>query len=438
MRRPSHASLAGLLVSAGVFAPQGVALGFGEPRAKINVIDVQRAPEMWVFTTLLDAKDRPVPPGKVTGIELWMNGRKVSATPVAPPLKETDQGVALALVACGTNQCQNLKKVQSKGMGALGSLARPIDVGTVWVYENNVVNLNDGKWVGLQEATGGMAKARVSATAYKSKWLAGVQGAVNMFGAHTKKLPANRLVVVLSDGLDGRDPTGRGSDAAIKQIVDAAKKWNVRVMTVGYSSDTDIGMANLRLLSRKTGGTFRRAYRPSEIPILLKEVAAEIFYQHSIFAVPPVKDKRKYGFYVAMLHKNKRVVTPRKPAYEVFVKETFFRWAYWGRIALIVGVILLVILLIVVGVLWWKKRKKRKAEIDKAYKRAAGEEVDDDDVEDELEDVVDELDDDVTDAAQDAADDAPKGKLCSTCGRVMLADWTECLFCARGIAGSGQ
>ena len=164
--------------------------------------------------------------------------------------------------------------------------------------------------------------------------------------------------------------------------------------------------------------------------------------------MPPVKEKRKYGFYVAMLHKNKRIVTPRKPAYEVFVKETFFRWAYWGRIALIVGVILLVILIIVIGVLWWKKRKKRKAEIDKAYKRAAGEDVDDDDdLEDELEDAVDDLDDvdDELEARrrrnpQQGSDDGASGpsNLCATCGRVMLADWAECLFCARGIEGAQE
>ncbi len=418
-----------------------VAAGFGEPRSKINVIDASKAPEMWVFTTLLDAKDRPVPPSKVEGVEVWMNGRKVSAGPIPLPLKDTDQGLAMALVLCGTKQCQKLKKVQSKGMQALGELARPVDVGTAWVYENNVRNTTEGKWAPLADATGGIAKARVSSTAYKSKWLAAVQNAVNMFGAHTKKLPANRVIVVLSDGLDGRDPTGRGSDSALRQIIEAAKRWNVRVMTIGYSTDTDIGMANLRLLARKTGGTHRRAFRPSEIPILIKEVAAELYYQHAVFAVPPVKEKRKYGFYVAMLYRSKRIVTPRKPAYEVFIQETFFRWAYWGRIALIVGVILLVIILIVIGVLWWKRRKKRKAEIDKAYRKAAGEDVDEDDLEDEIED---ELEDGLEDAADDAADDlddadvAAKGNLCAKCGRVMLADWDECLFCARGIKGAEQ
>ena len=250
-----------------------------------------------------------------------------------------------------------------------------------------------------------------------------------MFGAHTAKLPANRFIVVLSDGLDGRDPTGRGSDSVLRQLVQTAKRWSVRVMTVGYSSDTDIGMANLQILARKTGGTHRRAYRLSEIPILLKEVAAEIYYQHAMFAVPEVTRKRTYGFYVTVIHRGKRISTPRRPAYDVFVGETFFRWAHWGRIALIVAVILLVILLIVLGVLWWRRRKKRKAEIDKAYRKAAGQEVEEDDVAEELEEAADELDE---------VDAAPKGKLCATCGRVMLKDWDACLFCEKGIKGAAQ
>ena len=418
----------------------GTAAGFGEPRAKINVIDYTRAPELWVFTSLLDAKDRPLPPSKVEGIEVWMNGRKVASPGESLPLRSTDHGVAIAMILCGTETCQRIKKVQMKGMQALGELSRPIDRGTVWVYENNVRNISDGKWIGLADAAGALSKARVSSTAYKSKWLAATQNAVNMFGGHTKKLPANRIIVLLSDGLDSRDPTGRASEGPIRQIVDAANKWKVRIMTIGYSSDTDIGMANLKLLSRKTGGTFRRAFRLSEVPILLKETAAEVFYQHVIFAVPNVKEKRKYGFYVAMIHRNKRIVTPRKPAYEVHIKKTYFRWAYWGRIALIVGVILLVIFLIVLLVWWLKKRKKKKAEIEKAYKQAAGEEVDDDDVEDAAEDALEDAAEDALEDADDTVEAAAKKKaaLCKSCGRVMLADWTECLFCARGIKGAAS
>ncbi len=425
VRRPLALSLL-LALAPGAVATRAEA--FGEPRAKVNVVDATNAPEMWVYTTLLDAKDRPVPPSKVLGVEVWMNGRKVAANPQPPPIKDTDQALALALVLCGTQSCRRIKKAQTKGMGALGAVARKIDQGTVWVYENNVRNVSGGKWVPLGDATGGLAAARVSATAYKSKWLAAVHDAVRMFGAHHKKLPANRAVVVLSDGLDGRDPTGGSSEGRIKRIVDDARKWQVRVMSVGYSADTDIGLSNLQLLSRKTGGTYRRAFRPSEIPILLKEVAAELFYQHAIFTAPKVKAKRTYNFSVAMLHRGKRVVTPRKPAYEVHVKETFFRWAYWGRIALIVGAIILVIVLIALLVLFLRRRKRKKAEMEKAYKQAMGE--DDDDLDDDVEDALEDADE-----ALEHADDGPKGALCPSCGRVMLEDWAECLFCARGVGG---
>jgi hypothetical protein len=64
-----------LLVAAALgAAPARQAAALDAPRAKINAIDTSKAPELWLFSTVLDAKDRPVPPTLVEGVEVFMNG----------------------------------------------------------------------------------------------------------------------------------------------------------------------------------------------------------------------------------------------------------------------------------------------------------------------------------------------------------------------------
>lgn len=424
--------------AATLFAHGAGAAASGEPRAKINAVDHDNAPELWLFATVLDGSDRPVPPSDLESVDVFMNGKRLPGGVKAVALKDTEHAVAVSLVLCGAAACKGpLVQTQGKGMQAVTQLARAYDKGTVWVYENNVRNLCDGKFGPLADAGGAVGKSRASPTAYRSKWLSAVADAVHLYATYDKDLPVGRVVVALSDGIDGRDPSGRASEGHIRKVVDEARRLGVRVHTVGYSADTEVGMGNLQLLSRKTGGTFRRAYKPSEVTILLKEVAAEIFYQHAIFAVADVEVRRRYGFHLSMMLGGKRLSTPQKPAFEIQVVETRFRWAHWGRIGLVVLIVLAVILLGVLAVLFVRRRRRRKKELDKAYKQAMGQEVDEEEAPAAAGGAGEAAQDGGEAAAggagaQDGAAAAPRRR-CGTCGRAMPADWAECLFCKAGV-----
>ena len=435
-----RAAIAVLAPAALILAPSP-ARGFGQPRAKVNLVDIERAPELTLFMTYLDAKDRPVPASKLEGVEVWMNSRKVADDAETLSLKTSEHRVAIALVLCGYAGCVGKGgTAQKAAIGEVAGPGRPGDFGTVIVYENNIRNLSKGKFVPLAEAGPLAAKARLSSTAYRSKMMGALKEALALFQSNDKLLPPQRAIVMMSDGLDGQSRTATGTEAKVMQVISSARAAGVRIYTVGHATDTDVGLDNLKILSRKTGGTYRRAFKAKEIPILFKEVAAEIFGQTVIDFVPKLRKGQQARFYVAFQHKGKRILTSREVPYEVRIKEVHFRWRHWGMIALIVLGVLLLIALIAVVVIIIRRRRKKKRDIERSLAQA-----DADEVLDEEEKAAAKAEEAAAakgkkgkvakkkKSAKEAAEDGPPRKICPRCERVMLDDWEECLFCKAGI-----
>ncbi len=426
----------------------------GRYRMKINAIDVTHAPEIAIFFTFLDPKDRPIPPKKVQDADVFMDGKPVERGAEVIGLKESDHRVAVAFVACGYRGYAKKKiaKAQAKGFGELVKLARDTDIGTAFAYTNNIRNLTKGKFVPLAEAQAAVAEVEPSDTAYRAKLYDTVMQTVQMFQANDSHLPTNRIIVLMSDGADDTTASDTEAEHKIFRIVQAAKKAGVRIMTLAYSDVSDVYFSNLELLARKSGGTHRVAKRIKDVPVLFKYIAAEIWGQMVVEVVPPMKARRPHRFYVAVQYRGKRFHTSQKVPFEVKVKKLHFRWKHWGIVALIVLAIIIVLVIILIIVLKIRKKRKRKKEIEKLKAEEEAEEDEDEDDEDDEDEAPPKKKGEKKgkkkagagvekkkggkggeEEDEDDEDGAGEARVCPTCGRTMLPNWKECMFCKAGI-----
>ena len=224
--------------------------------------------------------------------------------------------------------------------------------------------------------------------------------------------PLDRVLVVVGDGKmkQGRgDQTDRRSQR-LRTLVRHARRRGVRVMTVGLIREENQHLWSLRVLARKTGGTYRRMPSKIDAQRTAGEVMQELRQRYIIEVEHP--DARRgdnVNFTVKAFLSTGGSESTRE--YETRLKSelTFFgrvkdwisdTWEglpWWVRLLIMIlgGVIVLLIVVI--------KIVRRS--------RASG-------------------------VAEDAAMEARQTELaarkpCPICGNKMMPDWTECLFCAR-------
>ncbi len=232
--------------------------------------------------------------------------------------------------------------------------------------------------------------------------------------ADTPPFPLDRVLVVVGDGELERVGGEATQSDRLRELVHMARRRGVRVMTVGVYRDSEQShLWSLRVLARKTGGTFRFAASNDLIAAAVQEVAAELGGR---FVLETESDAIRPGDLVSFSVTAQTNLGANEEArdFQTYVDHRmgFFARAadrisnwwetarWWVRllIMVLVGlVITLVVLLIIV------RRVRRK--------RAAAAEVE---------------------AARTAALAARRP--CPICGQLMMPDWSACLFCAQPAA----
>ena len=95
--------------------------------------------------------------------------------------------------------------------------------------------------------------------------------------ADTTPFPLDRVLVVVGDGELERVGGEATQSDRLRELVHMARRRGVRVMTVGVYRDSEQShLWSLRVLARKTGGTFRFAASNDLIAAAVQEVAAEL------------------------------------------------------------------------------------------------------------------------------------------------------------------
>lgn len=224
--------------------------------------------------------------------------------------------------------------------------------------------------------------------------------------------PQDRVLVIIGDG---KMKQSRGDQAdhrtrRLRNLVRHARRRGVRVMTVGMIREETQHLWSLRVLARKTGGTFRRMLSRLDAKKTFEQVMQELSTRYVIEVENPrARRGDSVSFTVKAFFSTGGNETTR--AFEARIKNelTFFgelgdwisdTWESipaWLRLLIVIlGSIILVLLLLIKIV-----RKKRAFEAE---------------VEAEAEERLAELE---------------SRKPCPVCGNKMMPEWTECLFCAR-------
>ncbi|MBM4319918.1 MAG: hypothetical protein FJ125_08140, partial [Deltaproteobacteria bacterium] len=342
--------------------PDALAAGVEGYRMKINAVDTSRAPELSIFFTLLNPKDQPIPAKKVNPMLVRVNGKEVERAAEIYSLKGSPHAVAVAMVACGYQACAGpLAKAQGKGFEELAKGFRDQDRAAAFAYLNNAQDLTKGVFVPGATAAAAVGAIQPSEDAFQAKLLDTLRLAVRIFQAYDKELPANRFIVLLSDGADSSSENEDAAGRKIFTIVKEAKKARVRIMALGYSDSGDAFLGNLEILARKSGGTYRRARNLKDIPLLFKYVVAEIWGQLVVDAVPDLKEKREFSFVLSGSYRGKQIATSQQAPFVTRIDELHFRWKYWAKVgAIVLGVLLLLLAILLVVRKILKKRKKAK------------------------------------------------------------------------------
>lgn len=251
--------------------------------------------------------------------------------------------------------------------------------------------------------------------------------------------PTDRVLFVIGDGDLGG--TERFRSQNMRRIVRMARRRNVRIMGIGIDpagvgagdDDDELAVddegnlitagagpvvafdhrAVLKVIARKTGGTYRAAITEADMPKVVQQARDELAYRYILefeaddlrrgdiaeFAVTvqlPTGGAEKARSFTANID-NELGLIDRVADWISDIWESLPWWAL--LIIYVVGglIILLVTILIVVR----RVRKRRTARDAKAKARAAA---------------------------------LAGRKPCAVCGRMMMPQWTECLFCAQEAA----
>lgn len=224
-----------------------------------------------------------------------------------------------------------------------------------------------------------------------------------------KPFPGDRVLYVVADGEMKARADGRPS-AQLQELVYLARRRGVRVMAIGLTDDVTQHLWTLRVLSRKTGGTYRRVATTSMAEDMLDEAAREMAGRLVITAeAPDLRRGDTVSFSVRTLFDTGGSRTARDYTDRVgnvlgwwdkgvdFISTRWEKLPFWVRLLItIVAGLLVVGLLALVIILRVRKAARARAAEEKARKEALA-----------------------------------KRKPCPVCGNLMMPDWKECLFCAQ-------
>lgn len=222
--------------------------------------------------------------------------------------------------------------------------------------------------------------------------------------------PDDRVLYVIGDGELQPPNVDTIPGEQLSSLVRLARRRGVRVMTVGLVDDDARSLWTLRILARKTGGTYRLASTERDVKGAVGAAAAELAGRYVLDAtVPNLRRGDELDFAVSAALKDgsrqtSRAFTARADNVLGFwegVVDAVSDWwegSSWWVKALVIGGVVLLLALIVLIKLWKRRKKRRKAAEAKAQARSKA-----------------------------LAGRRP----CGVCGQTMMPDWDSCLFCAQ-------
>lgn len=406
-------------------------------RIKIDRYEPSALPEVRLWVSMLrDQDDRAVPPEESLRFRILRDGFQINDEVDYTIAKEADEPRAIAVVA-DARLAQRWKSV-SKALGRVFTEQPSDSKAALCVYGKAMERLPKTGWSDAVEQLpsnlaemadadyGGESVSRQFACVEKMlerfPLMPGVEPSPEdgelpeINEERDGPFPLDRVLYIVSDGvIDEGLPRSR-VDLVLRTLVFMARRRGVRIMSITLPEDGEGEPWALRVLARKSGGTARAAPNDEgglveaiehaaeeldlryllEGEILVDQAAAPLPGDVVTFKVEARMSggRRELSLEYAAIVENKLGWFARGLDW---VNDLWENLPWWAR-ALIWGVLGLIVFVIVL-IKWLRYRKAVKAEEEKLMQQVQ---------------------------AQEAAK-----KPCAVCGRTMMPDWTECLFCAQ-------
>lgn len=221
--------------------------------------------------------------------------------------------------------------------------------------------------------------------------------------------PVDRVMFVIGDGSHLVEPGRRPADD-LRAVVHLARRRGVRVMAIGLTDHGSESLWVLRVLARKTGGTYRRSPTLDDLPAVAREAIDEVRGRYVLtFETTAVRPGDPINFLVRAQFERGRPESAREfstvASHEMgwfaravdSANDTWERWPWWAR-AIVWTVLALTVGLIVLVVLVKRARRRARERETRETARAAA-----------------------------LAARTP----CAVCCRMMMPEWDGCcMFCA--------
>lgn len=370
-----------------------------EYRIKINEIDTSIAPEITIRASFLDKKSLPVAPKKITGMEVFNDGERVTGNPKISTLKASDVPLDLAIVV-PISQRFSAKELDEmkKSMTHIIEQARDNDRVAGFFDDGRAINVAP---LGESKDVVTLLKS-TKPQAQPSFLYSSLDKALEEMSDPAKMRPnARRAIILVTDAFDTY--TYRAADVQ-REVYDAyltAKNNHIRIFVVMYKPFIRGLIPIFEGLSRKTGGTYRYADFPEQISSGIDYAWGEIYGELFIsFRDSSLKEGQNVVYQIEAIRDGGMAVKAN-PYREVRIESLKFNWrAFWigcGIVATLLVLALIVFLIV-------RHQRKKREEMDAAIEE------------------------------QRIQEGIERGEICPKCRRTMMKDWTECMFCAREAA----
>lgn len=367
-------------------------------RIKIDDVDISQAPDISIHATFLDKKALPVSPKKITSMEVYADGDRITGKPKITTLKDSKLPLDLAIVVPISERFSDTELDEMKlSMEHIIKQTRENDRVSGFFDDGRAVNVAP---LGKSKDVIDILKA-TKPRAQSSFLYSSLDKAIEEISDPAKIRNARRAIILVTDAFDTY--TFRAADVQ-KEIYDTfqrARANDIRIYVVMYKPFIPGLIPIFEGLSRKTGGTYRYADFPEQISTGIDYAWGEIYGELFINFRHNGLKKGQEVIYKLEAIREGGVAAESEEFKPLTIKELRFNWRLFGIVCGIIAGILVVALIVF---LIWRNQKKKREEMEAALEE------------------------------QRIQEGIERGEICPQCRRTMMPDWKECMFCAREAA----
>lgn len=323
----------------------------GTTHLRLDAVDTSRSPkgEFLLFASFLDKYRKPITVTDAAAWKITFNGEPVTGELAVKQLSESEQGVAVVVVAAAYQAFQDEWFEHTRnGVQRLLNGLRAADLSALVTFGDSV------------EATGGLSPSHNEAVGWLSErkvdgmtplLFEAIEKGLEFFPSDLTTVGPNRALVVISDGWDKYSLDNEKMRDQVQKVQRLAKKRNVRINVIGVTIGDSSSLQELQKIAHYTGGTYRPAAAAPGIEEYLGHLQAELTRQHVLYFKPDdFEGDRETTFKVEVMHEQRAYASGPLIAYVAPRESHLLTYVLIGAGGLAGLVLLIVIIRLIVRV----------------------------------------------------------------------------------------